>query len=89
MLIIIIIIIIIIILQGRNEYRIYSREVRWKKGKKSCPEYDKVAHERRFQNSLSNQGQDLLPLLPLKLQHKQRLPPTKRTQKRTQKRTRI
>jgi len=44
------IIIIIIFYREGIEYRIYSKGVGGKgdKGDKSCPEYDKVLHERDF-----------------------------------------
>ena len=49
-LLLLIIIIIIIIYREGIEYRIYSKGVGGKgdKGDKSCPEYDKVLHERDF-----------------------------------------
>jgi len=71
LLIIIIIIIIIVLLllffyRVGREYRIYSKGVEGgNKGNKSCPEYSKVLREITKIKSLSNKGQDLLPLLPL------------------------
>jgi len=87
--IIIILLLLLFLTRGRG-YRIYPRD---KKGEVTkvtnrAPNIAK-SHERKFQNSLVNQGQNLLPLLPAIITIQARLPPLVKPQKRSKINTNI